>query len=444
MTRFGKVRVAAVLSRLATPRTATVAAWVIAALLGLTFAAGATSGNLTLAGLRTVAGMLVIVLVTAVVGTVVARHQPGNPIGWLLLGVSAWLLLVLASGAYAASAYRHGHHGLAVIAPAAVVLAEQFQMVLIPFPLVILLFPDGHLPSRRWRWPLRAYLVIVTAVPLTIAAISLAILTRGHVRVDADGYLAAVDHPSGSTAFVSPLGAVFAVTVVGFWLAALIRQGLSWRRSSGDRREQLKWLASGAAVCGILGVSAVSIQSAWWEVLIVGFAALPVSIGVAVLKYHLYDIDVVISKTIVYGCLAAFITAVYVLIVAGIGALGTGSLNPGSRPSLGLSILATAVVAVAFQPVRERAQRLANRLVFGRRATPYEALSEFATRMGGAFPMQDVLPRMARVLAQGTGAERAVAWLKSGTEFVPAAWWPADADPPAPGSYCRTSRCAAT
>jgi signal transduction histidine kinase len=154
--------------------------------------------------------------------------------------------------------------------------------------------------------------------------------------------------------------------------------------------------------------------------------------GVAIMKYRLYDIDVVISRTIVYGSLAAFITAVYVLVVVGIGALGSGSLHTGSRPNLGLSILATAVVAVAFQPVRERVQHLANRLVFGRRATPYEALSEFAGRMGGAYATQDVLPRMARVLAEGTGAERADVWLKTGSTLRAGASWPPDAEAPPP------------
>src|SRR6185437_6754431 len=92
--------------------------------------------------------------------------------------------------------------------------------------------------------------------------------------------------------------------------------------------------------------------------------------------------------------------------------------------------LATAVVAVAFQPVRERAQHLANRLVFGKRATPYQALSEFAGRMGGAYAAEDVLPRMARVLAEGTGADCAVVWLKDGAELAAGACWPADAGPP--------------
>ena len=154
----------------------------------------------------------------------------------------------------------------------------------------------------------------------------------------------------------------------------------------------------------------------------------PVESGIAIMKHRLYDIDVVISKTIVYGSLAAFITAVYVLVVVGLGSLGSGSLHAGPRPNLGLSILATAVVAVAFQPVRERVQHLANRLVFGKRATPYEALSDFAGRMGGAYAADDVLPRMARVLAEGTGAGDAVVWLKDGAELVAGAAGPLTPD----------------
>jgi signal transduction histidine kinase len=150
---------------------------------------------------------------------------------------------------------------------------------------------------------------------------------------------------------------------------------------------------------------------------------IPAVCAVVILKYRLYDIDVVISKTVVYAVLAAFITAVYVLLVVGIGTLA----GFGGRPSLGLSILATALVAVAFQPVRVRAQRLANRLVYGRRATPYQALSELSEQVGGAYATGELLPAMARIVAEATGAVRADVWLRSGGELADDAWWPADA-----------------
>jgi signal transduction histidine kinase len=203
-----------------------------------------------------------------------------------------------------------------------------------------------------------------------------------------------------------------------------------YRRASGVVRQQIKWFAYAGIVAAVGFVAAAQVSSQPVIAFIVLVPFVPVAAGVAIMKYRLYDIDVVISKTIVYGSLAAFITAVYVLVVVGLGSLGSGSLHAGPRPNLGLSILATAVVAVAFQPVRERVQRLANRLVFGKRATPYEALSDFAGRMGGAYAAEDVLPRMARVLAEGTGAGHAVVWLKDGAELVAGACWPADARPP--------------
>ena len=140
-----------------------------------------------------------------------------------------------------------------------------------------------------------------------------------------------------------------------------------------------------------------------------------VAIAIAILKYRLYEIDIVISKAVLYGSLAVFITAVYAGLVVGVGTLA------GGRDSPLLAALAAAVVAVAFQPVRQRAGRLANRVVYGRRATPYQVLSDFAQRIGGTYAAEDVLPQMAQIVAAGTGAERVVVWLRVGDELRPEA-----------------------
>src|SRR4029077_8752961 len=116
-----------------------------------------------------------------------------------------------------------------------------------------------------------------------------------------------------------------------------------------------------------------------------------------------YDIDVVINRALVYGVLAAFISSVYVAIVVGVGRL----VGSGNRPNLALSIVATAVVAVAFQPIRERVQRFANRLVYGKRATPYQVMAGFADQMAGTLSADDVLPQMAEAAARGVGAQAA-------------------------------------
>src|SRR5205807_6220185 len=170
-----------------------------------------------------------------------------------------------------------------------------------------------------------------------------------------------------------------------------------------------------------MGLSSGPLGNLAWTL---GPLSLVAAVGIAVLRYRLYDIDVVINKTVVYAALAAFITLVYVAIVVGIGA----AIGQGSNPNLGLSILATAVVAVAFQPARERVQRFANRLVYGKRATPYEVLSEFSSRMAGAYATEDLLPRMARILAEGTGAKEARVWLKTGALLRSEAAWPEEGE----------------
>jgi signal transduction histidine kinase len=216
-------------------------------------------------------------------------------------------------------------------------------------------------------------------------------------------------------------------------LASLV---VRFRRAKGQERQQLKWFLLGCVLFTIPfslhGPVPNEIQQVATFLL---WPALPVSIGIAMLKYRLYDIDLVINKSLVFGSLAVFITAVYVGIVVGIGTL----LGSGPRPNLALSILATAIVAVAFQPVRERVQRLANRLVYGKRATPYEVLSQFSHRVAGTYSSEDVLPRMARVLGEGTGASRAHVWIRLGDGIAPTASWPSG-DGPAPSRVALTGQ----
>jgi signal transduction histidine kinase len=197
---------------------------------------------------------------------------------------------------------------------------------------------------------------------------------------------------------------------------------IRYRRADADRRHQLKWFVAAVAIAAIAVIPEFAGSTAFFAGLglVVGLTVVPVAIGIAVLRYRLYDIDVFISRTIVYGSLAVFITAVYVSIAVGIGTL----VGSGGKPNLGLSILATAIVAIGFQPVRERVQRVANRLVYGKRATPYEVLSEFSGRVAETYAAQDVLPRMARVLQEGTGAESATVWLRGGDELRAAATYP--------------------
>ena len=403
--------------------TTTTARWLAGVLLLLTVAALTVSAWFGVANrdLMNAFAFTPLLLAFAVVGAIVASHRPANPIGWLFLAEGLSFAVGVATDTFARYAISAG------AAPSSVAWADWLGAILgelgFLFVLAVLLFPDGRLPSRRWR--VVAWLIIAGEALMVLMAVTSSAALRAEisavrvspVRLIPDSVADPVVNVV-QTAFL-PLAAAAAVGLV-----------VRYRRASPDVRHQIKWVAYASLLTAVaLLISGLVFGNPIGALLAVG-PLIPVAAGLAIFKYRLYDIDVVISKTIVYGSLAAFITVVYVVIVAGIGSLGSGFVGAGSRPDLGLSILATAVVAVAFQPVRERVQRLANRLVFGKRATPYEALSEFAGRMGGTYATEDALPRMAQVLAEGTGAARAVVWLKDGTELATGACWPAGGAPP--------------
>src|SRR5919106_3368519 len=224
-------------------------------------------------------------------------------------------------------------------------------------------------------------------------------------------------------AFAWPLGLL---GMFGSVAAVVMR----FRRSSADERQQLKWLSYAGLVVVIVFILASigfgvagddpTVALVTQVLIVLALLLIPISAGIAILRHRLYDIDLVINKTVAYGALAAFVTVVYVGIVVGIGAL------VGSRGNAFLTILATAIIALAFQPVRVRASHLANRLVYGKRATPYEVLSRLARGMGSQYSADDAVPALARVLAEGTGAARAEVWIRIGSELRPAAAWPED------------------
>jgi signal transduction histidine kinase len=359
-----------------------------------------------------------LLLAFAVVGAIVAGHRPANPIGWLFLAEGLGFAVGVATDTYATYATRAG-----AAAPPSVAWAVWLGAILgelgFLFALAILLFPDGRLPSPRWR--VVAWLIVAgEALVVLMAATSSAALRAQAAAVLVSPVRLIPD------SLADPVVNVLQTAFIPLTLAAAAGLAVRYRRATPDVRHQIKWVAYASLLTAVaLLIAGLVFGDPLGALLAVG-PLLPVAAGIAIFKYRLYDIDVVISKTIVYGSLAAFITLVYVVIVVGVGSLGSDFVRAGSRPDLGLSIVATAVVAVAFQPVRERAQRLANRLVFGKRATPYEALSEFAGRMGGTYDADDALPRMAQVLAEGTGAARAVVWLKDGAELAAGACWPAD------------------
>jgi signal transduction histidine kinase len=378
---------------------------------------------------RSVDSFGVSTFVFPAVGIFILSRDPRNRIGWTLMGVGviAGAAAVLESYARIGLQLRPG----SLPSPAAAVALTQGLWA--PFIGVVgihllLLFPNGRLPSRRWRkvaW-IGAVAILVTYLFFTLAPGAIVDETFPKVR-----------NPIGVEALrpFTPVVFGFIALIPISIVASAVSVVQRFRRSEGTQRLQLKWLTAAAAtVAAIYALGLIftailprdatggdsPLQRIIQEIAVYSFILIPIAIGFAVLKYRLYDIDIVINKTVVYGALAAFITIVYVGIVVGIGAV----IGQGDRPNLGLSILATATIAVAFQPVRERIQRFANRLVYGKRATPYEVLSHFAERMASTYAADELLPQMARILGEGTGAATADVWLMVGGELRPAGSWP--------------------
>jgi signal transduction histidine kinase len=362
----------------------------------------------------------IIFLSMGFTGAMIASRQPENPIGWVLIGSTLVIALAFVTGEYSV----YASSGRAVPLPgsiwAAWVGSWGWVAGLGPLlTLLFLLFPDGQVPSPRWR-PVAVTSVVVIGVVVLFGAVDpraeLGIPGRNPMGIDALGQTA-----EGIIGF----GFMVLVVLGALSAASLI---VRFRRASGEQRQQIKWLAMSATLVAMwIALSAIGEaldigvlrDSEFMGILsALAFLSIPLAVGVAMLRYRLYEVDVVIRKTLVVAALAAFITIVYVGIVVGIGALVAGTATEGPLP-----IIAAVVIAVAFQPIRARANRIANRLVLGERATPYQVLSAFSERLAGAYESEDLLTRMATIIGQGTGVRRAVVWLRIGHEVRPAASW---------------------
>jgi hypothetical protein len=377
-------------------------AGVMVVLLAFLGVSSALTGTATASKLWPALSLLTIVVVTGVVGLVVAGHQPRNPIGWLLAGEAVFMLLSVAGGAWANLVYRLDYHDLAFAGPLALVLNQLFSYLLIGFPLVILLFPDGRLPSPRWRWVLRIYLTITTAIVLGTGAAVLMLVAGHHVDLQTDGNLASLGR--FGTSWVIPSTALFFITVGVFWLAAVARQALSWRRSAGERRQQLKWLASGAAVCGVFGIWAIVTNSAIWEVLILGFAALPLGIGMGILKYRLYEVDRIISRTVTYAIVTGLLVGVY----AGLVLLATQVLGFHSTVAVAAATLAAAAL---FNPVRSLVQRAVDRRFNRARYDAERTVAAFKSRLQDAVDLETVQADLLSTVDRALKPAHASVWI---------------------------------
>jgi hypothetical protein len=382
--------------RLASPRTASVLG-VAAVLL--------VAAAVPLAILSDDLSQGIVVIPFGAVGYVVARRQPGNPIGWILLALTLAFLLSVDGGTYAVLYYHRGDHGLPLPRVGAF-LAAWWVWLLLLLPLPVGLFPDGRL-SQRWRWVFRAY---YAGCAIGIAASTWQDangIVALHIRVDSNGELVSGGGSGGSVANV-----VWPLLYVAFCGACVCRQIVSYRRSAGEYRQQLKWLLSGGAISigGLL--LGFTINNSNVPVLqFVGFVsflsviALPVGIGVGILKYRLYEIDRLISRSLSYLIITGLLVGVFV----GIVALATDVLPFSSPVGVAASTLAAAAL---FNPLRLRVQRLVDRR-FNRARYDAEAIvAAFTVRLRDAVDLDTVRHELLAAVDGAVQPAHASVWIR--------------------------------
>lgn len=349
---------------------------------------------------------LVVGLAMSAVGAIVLRRISDQVVGWILatagltLAVASTAQLYALAGERALPAALPGDHfagwlGTWLYLPA-VALVTAFLAIL---------FPDGPPRGRLWK----AVLVVMTAVTIaTIGAIAARALMLAGQRVDLSGQLPGAALP-GDDLLGSLFNAWYVVLAVEMVVAGAAVVLRLWRSRGTDRQQMKLFLYSvGAMVAALLAGEALQPLPGRWAIeagnaiFVLALLGFPVAIGLAILRHGLYEIDAVITSTLVYGALGAFIVVAYVAVVVGLGTF-IGSTAGGG---LALSIALTGAVAVVFQPLKRRLELLAAKLVYGKRSTPYQVLAQLARRLAETMATEDVIPRLAEAAALAVGAER--------------------------------------
>jgi hypothetical protein len=328
----------------------------------------------------------VIVLSFAAVGLLVARRQPANPIGWVLLACALATALLTDAKLYAVLDYRM-HHGSLPFGP----LAAFWTYALWPLDFLIgttalILFPDGRMPSHRWRRVMWAYLV-ASGLWLAGQVTGALDVVAGHpLRVDVTG--TPIAGPTGPAGTLFGISWLFAAPLPLIWLAWVARQITTYRSATDLRREQLKWLSGGAGICVIALMVTLVSSSAPAERVLADFSALaiaafPVCMGVAILRYRLYEIDRIISRTLAYAIVTGLLIGVY----AGLVLLATQVLGVTGPVTVAASTLTAAAL---FAPVRRHVQHLVDRRFNRARYDADQTVAAFSTRLQGATDLDAV------------------------------------------------------
>jgi signal transduction histidine kinase len=341
-----------------------------------------------------------ILVVFPLVGALVASRHPRNAVGWIFITVGLIYSLSVLAETYAhLGLLRDPDLHLREHAPRPDPLPLAAEVAWLSlwswFPSLIglvvfipLLFPDGRPPSPRWRWV--GWAAVLGFAVMFVSSAGAAWPLRGPILL-------------GDVEALPELRWTLYPAVVGVSMVGLAAVGsvaslvVRFRRSRGVERQQLKWFVFAAAILLVAAVNAFTPWTAPEWVLTVAIQGIAVAAGIAILKYRLYDIDVVINRSLVYAALTALVVAVYVSVVAVLGRL----FQPRG---LGTAVVATGLVAVLFNPLRERLQRGVNRLMYGERHDPYAALSRLGRSLEASISPGEVLPTVTETVAQALRA----------------------------------------
>jgi hypothetical protein len=344
-----------------------------------------------------------------VVGFVVAWRKPRNPLGWCLLGLAVAGALSDDGSFYAIAAYRI-RPGTLPLGWVAMLAQPGWAVAIVLIGLTVLIFPDGALPSPRLRWVLWLYLAMGLVWMVSAYVITLDAILRHDIRVDSGGNLLALDNGPASPAWWDVLQNVLLVALGLSLLVSLAGQVASYRRSSGERRQQLKWLLGGFAAGLVAAILAITLQNGtgFWSIvghvaILVIFFAVPVSMGVAILKYRLYDIDRVLSRTLAYAIVTGLLIGVY----AGLVLLAQQVLRFNSPVAVAASTLAAAAL---FNPVRRRVQHAVDRRFNRARYDADQTIAEFAARLQDSVDLDAVRDDLAGVVQAALEPAHLAVW----------------------------------
>jgi hypothetical protein len=389
------------LERWATPRTA-----LVVGVFGLLLALAEVP--LDLASRQVSQGFLVIPF--GIVGFVIARRQPGNVIGWILLTIAVTLMLADDGGSYALLRYRLGHPSLP-FGRIAVFAAAGWVGLIALLPLAIVLFPDGRLAVAQWRWVLWLYLADGLLFLGITGSLDITGVLARHMTINSSGELAVFGENSSNRWEALSAHVALPIYVV-LALALVASQLVAYRRATDDRRAQLKWLLAGGAIAVVSVVLSLTLSNAGPPVIrtaasygFVGVLALPASLCVGILKYRLYEIDRLISRTVSYAIVTGLLVGVYVGMIA-----LTTHLIPLSSS---VGVAASTLVAVGlFTPVRRWVQRRVDRR-FNRSRYDSEAMvAIFSSRLRDAVQLETVRRDLLDVVSRAVEPSQVSLWIR--------------------------------